>query len=144
MTAICLSGSKRLLLLYLLHLDRWHCRQTSVPQDSSPSSPINKYYVRNKPPKNQEWQRRWIVQSREQGGKWSAEDYEPFQRRYFAEDRSGGDFVKDLEEGLEELVSADPIKYFQVKLSDKEAKKTALQRAVSGMLKADWVVLRDL
>lgn len=34
--------------------------------------------------------------------------------------------------------------YFTAKLSDRAAKKTALQRAVSGMLKADWTVLRDL
>lgn len=95
-------------------------------------------------PKKQEWQRRWIGQNREQGGLWSAEDYQLFQRRYFAEDQSGGEFVKHLEDGLKELQSDDPTKYIIVNLSDKEAKKTALQRAVSGMLKADWVVLRDL
>lgn len=34
--------------------------------------------------------------------------------------------------------------YLAVKLSNKEAKKEALQRAVSRMLKADWVVMADL
>lgn len=99
------------------------------------------------PPKfKQEWQRRWIEQNREQGGEWSAEDYQLFQRRYFAEDQSGGEFVKYLGDGLEELKEggANPITLFEVRLSDSETKKTALQRAVSGMLKADWVVLRDL
>ncbi|CAM9439312.1 unnamed protein product [Ectocarpus fasciculatus] len=103
------------------------------------------------------WQQKWIAQDKEQGGRWRAEDYQLFQGRYFKEDQSY-DFVKALGDGLnaadpgpdEETRSSSPYttKYITARLSsssdDSDERATALQRGVSGMLKADWLVLRDL
>eukprot|EP00903_Cladosiphon_okamuranus_P009929 g9426.t1 len=92
----------------------------------------------------EEWQRKWIQQTIEQEGKWSPEQYELFQRRYFSEDQSS-DFI----EALTRLIAAEyetpkRTHFLTVKLSKSEAKEEALQRAVSRMFKADWVVMAGL
>lgn len=92
----------------------------------------------------QEWQRKWIQQTIEQQGKWSPEQYELFQRRYFSEDQSS-DFIEALNRLIAaEYQTAKAAHYLTVKLSESEAKEEALQRAVSRMLKADWVVMAGL
>ena len=98
----------------------------------------------------QEWQRKWVQQTIEQEGEWNAELYQLFQRRYFAEDQSS-DFIDTLDKLItagfpvvDENVASTTSYPFTAKLSDKQAKKEALQRAVSRMLKADWVVMSDL
>lgn len=45
---------------------------------------------------------------------------------------------------VDENAASTTYYYFTAKLFDKQAKKEALQRAVSRMLKADWVVMSDL
>eukprot|EP00752_Nemacystus_decipiens_P018566 g16645.t1 len=92
----------------------------------------------------EEWQRRWIQQTIEQQGKWSPEQYELFQRRFFSEDQSS-DFIEALRGLIEdEYEPAKPSHYLTVTLSKAEEKEQALQRAVSRMFKADWVVMAGL
>lgn len=88
---------------------------------------------------------KWIQQTIKQGGEWDPELYQLFQRRYFSEDQSS-DFVKQITNDIRKAYpeTEEPTTHLKVKLSEKEAKKGALQRAVSRMLKADWVVMSDL
>lgn len=92
----------------------------------------------------QEWQRKWIQQTIKQEGNWDSELYQLFQRRYFNQNQSS-DFIETLNGGVTAAYEKEEVSTFlAVKLSKKEAKKDALQRAVSRMLKADWVVMADL
>jgi len=73
---------------------------------------------------------------------WDKELAGLFQRQHFLEEQIGdGEFIKDLTVGLNSI--EQKITFFTAKLSGDETKKTALQRAASEMLKADWGILRN-